>query len=132
MALSDLKGDGDYKFIICDVLHNFNNRAISWHPGQPMPRKLKIFMGTNVIYETFIPDRPVGLQVIYDRATRPFQPMLAVAANDSIYYIKDFAQEKTFRLPLIRFSTTESTIWASLMKLAKSTMLSGDDATESS
>ena len=61
MALFDLKGDGDFKFIVCDYLHNLSNKAVSWHPADKMPRKLKIFMGTNVIYETYIPDRPVGL-----------------------------------------------------------------------
>ena len=132
MAMFDLKGDGDHKFIICDYLHNFSNKAVSWHPGERMPKKLKIFMGTNVIYETFIPDRPVGLQIVFDRHQRPFQPMIAVAANDGVCFIKDFTHGVQFTLPLIHFSQAESSIWAQLMKLTKISMQAGDDATESS
>ena len=58
--------------------------------------------------------------------------MIAVAANDCVYYIKDFSQSMQFKLPLILFSAAESSIWANLMKLTKMSMQSGDDATESS
>ena len=52
--------------------------------------KLKIYMGINVIYETYIPDRPVGLQVFFDQFNKPNIPVIAVAAGSSVYFIKDF------------------------------------------
>lgn len=58
--------------------------------------------------------------------------MIAIASNDTVYYIKDFSQSMKFKLPLIHFSAAESSIWSNLMKLTKLAMQSGDDATESS
>ena len=45
MSLYDLKSDGDHKLVICDLLHNFNNRSINWLTSDA--KKLKIFSGTS-------------------------------------------------------------------------------------
>lgn len=47
-------------------------------------------MGTNVIYETYVPERPVGLEVIFDKFNKPSQPMICVAGGSSVFFIKDF------------------------------------------
>lgn len=74
MCLYDLKGDGDHKLIIVDLLHNFAYKHHQWQAASAaaQPRKLKIYMGTNTIYETYVPERPVGLEVIFDRHNKPY------------------------------------------------------------
>lgn len=47
MCLSDLKNDGDYKFIVADLQHNFSNHNKSFNLNSKNPnsnvRKLKIY-----------------------------------------------------------------------------------------
>jgi hypothetical protein len=59
MTLCDLKNDSDYKLIVADLLHNFantNNKGfgVNNKSASSNHRKLKIYMGTNVIYEHVI------------------------------------------------------------------------------
>ncbi len=61
-------------------------------------------MGTNVIYEVNIPEKPIAIQIIYDMQIKPFQNMIAIAAGSSIYYYKDLKPSMQFELPLIEFS----------------------------
>jgi len=55
MTLCDLKNDGDYKLIVADLLHNFANSnkgfGVNSKAANSQHRKMKIYMGTNVIYE---------------------------------------------------------------------------------
>ena len=55
MCLADLKNDGDYKLIVCDLLHNFANKnksfGVNSKAASSQYRKMKVYMGTNVIYE---------------------------------------------------------------------------------
>ena len=88
MSLYDLKCDGDYKLVICDLLHNFSNKQITW-TGKTA-RKLKVYMGTQCCYETYIPETPVGMTIIYDKHHKPYGSMIAVAAGSTLYFIKDF------------------------------------------
>lgn len=54
MALADLKDDGDYKLIIADL-----------------KGKIKVYMGTNVIYNTNIEGKPVAVETFYDSTKKP-------------------------------------------------------------
>jgi len=75
MQLSDLKGDGDFKLIIGDLFHNFANRGQSYGVQNKNPamnqRKVKVYMGTNVIYEETLLEKPVAIQVVYDTTQKP-------------------------------------------------------------
>ena len=62
MALADLKDDGDYKLIVADV------------SGQ-----LKVYMGTNVIYNEKLSEKPTAIEVFYDSTKKPMVPIIAVA-----------------------------------------------------
>lgn len=112
MCLADLKNDGDYKFIVCDLLHNFANKnksfGVNSKSAASQYRKMKVYMGTNVIYESTIMDKPIGVMTIFDLCEKPNMPVIAVAAGSSIFYFKDFAPHMTFDLPMIEFSEQES------------------------
>jgi hypothetical protein len=70
MTLADLKDDGDYKFIVADHITN----------------TLKIYMGTNVLFMTTIPEKPTALTTFYEHDGKPALPIIAVASLNSIYY----------------------------------------------
>jgi hypothetical protein len=65
-------------------------------------------MGTNVIKEFTIQDKPVGITTIYDTNSKPFCSSIAVAAGSSIFYFKDLSPTMKYDLPLIEFSEQES------------------------
>jgi len=104
MALADLKDDGDYKLVVVD-----------------QSGKLKIYMGTNVIYneklsleKTGSQQTPCGLQTFYDSTKKPMIPIIAVAAGSAIYYFQSFQPLLRFELPYIQFSQEEKDIWQKL------------------
>ncbi len=92
MALADLKDDGDYKLIIVD-----------------QAGKLKIYMGTNVIFNEKVgierpgslPQTPSGLITFYDSNKKPMMPVIAVAAGSTLYYFQNFQPLLKFELPFI-------------------------------
>lgn len=132
MQLCDLKNDGDYKLIVADLFNNFSNKANKTSKAQQ--RKLKVYMGTNMIFEHQLDDKPVAVQTIFDAMSKPNLPVIAVAVGSSIIYVKDFEPYMKFDLPLIEFSQEESETWAELMKLTSSQFGQNpnEDATESS
>ena len=69
MAIADLKDDGDYKLIVADV-----------------KGKLKIYMGTNVIYNEKLQDKPTAIETIYDSNKKPMIPLIAIASGSSVFY----------------------------------------------
>ena len=69
MALADLKDDGDYKLIVADL-----------------KSRIKIYMGTNVVYNEKLADKPIAIETFYDSTKKPMIPFIAVAAGSSIYY----------------------------------------------
>ena len=95
-------------------------------------RKLKVYMGTNVIKEFTIQDKPVGVTTIFDTSQKPFVSTIAVAAGSSIFYFKDLSPTMKYDLPLIEFSEQESQIWAELIKVTTQQFATNEDATESS
>ncbi len=68
MTLADLKDDGDYKLIVADAV-----------TGQ-----LKVYMGTNVIYNEKLSEKPTALEVFYDSTKKPMVPLVAVACGSTI------------------------------------------------
>jgi hypothetical protein len=50
MCLSDLKDDGDFKFVIADHI----------------AKSLKVYMGTNVVYSTNLPNKPTAMVTFYE------------------------------------------------------------------
>lgn len=54
MMLADLKDDGDYKLIVADL-----------------KGKIKIYMGTNVVYNEKLADKPVAVETFYDSNKKP-------------------------------------------------------------
>lgn len=69
MCVADLKDDGDYKLIVADTKN-----------------KLKVYMGTNVIYNEKLADRPTAIEIFYDSTRKPMIPYIAVACGSTIYY----------------------------------------------
>jgi hypothetical protein len=69
MTLADLKDDGDYKLITADL-----------------KGKLKIYMGTNVIYNEKLPDKPTAITTFYESTKKPMVPIIAIAIGSSVYY----------------------------------------------
>lgn len=134
MCLCDLKNDGDYKLVVADLLHNLGNKGkqISNKGKSSDSRKMKIYMGTNVIYEAAIQEKPVAVETLY-MDSKTGMPTIAVAGGSSIFYFRDFSPFMKFELPLIEFSDEESAIWADLMKTTTLQFAANnDDATESS
>ena len=88
MALADLKDDGDYKLVIADS-----------------KGKLKIYMGTNVIYNEKLGfEKPTGLVTFYDSTKKPMMPIIAIASGSSLFYYQNFQPLMKFELPFIQFS----------------------------
>jgi len=111
-CLCDLKNDGDYKFIVADLLHNFANKNKNFNANSKVAsanqRKLKVYMGTNVIYEAQVAEKPVAVATFFDQHHKPNLPVIAVAGGSQIFYFKDFAPEMRYDLPLIEFSEEET------------------------
>ena len=101
MALADLKDDGDYKLVTADY----------------RTKRLKIFMGTNVLHTAALQSTPTALCTLYDSLAKPMIPLIAVAQEHSIYYFKEYAPYMRFDLPLIKFSDEEQQIWAQMKEM---------------
>jgi len=54
MVLADLRDDGDYKLVVADLKGS-----------------IKVYMGTNVVYNEKLPDKPVALDFFYDSTKKP-------------------------------------------------------------
>lgn len=69
MTVADLKDDGDYKLIVVDI-----------------KGKLKVYMGTNVIFNEKLTDKPTAIETFYNSTKKPMIPYIAIASGSSIYY----------------------------------------------
>ena len=65
MDLADLKDDGDYKLLTVDYKTS----------------KLKIFMGTNVLYTASVGGKPTAIQSWYPQSKKPMIPLIAIASE---------------------------------------------------
>ncbi len=85
MAMVDVKDDGDYKLVVAD-----------------QKGKLKIYMGTNVIYNEKLGfDKPTALTIFYDSLKKPALPIIAIAHSSSIYYYQNYQPLMKFDMPII-------------------------------
>ena len=98
MLFCDLKDDGDHKFIVAD------------HKQM----KLKVYMGTSVLYMADLKSKPVGITAFYETNKKPCIPVIAVACDNTIYYFKEFSPYQKFELPGVGFSEREALIWHDL------------------
>ena len=88
MCLADLKDDGDFKLVTADY----------------RTKKLKVFMGTNVLHTAALQSTPTAICAVYESNAKPMIPIVAVAQEHSIYYFKEYAPYMRFDLPMIKFS----------------------------
>lgn len=63
MTLADLKDDGDFKLITADY----------------RTKRMKVFMGTNVLHTANLESVPTALTTFYDSNSKPMLPVIAVA-----------------------------------------------------
>lgn len=98
MHLSDLKDDGDYKLVVADHKQN----------------RLKVYMGTNVLYIADLKAKPVALTSFYESGKKPFIPVIAVAIENTVYYFKEFNAYMKYELPNVEFSAEEQKVWKEL------------------
>ena len=54
MTLADLKDDGDYKLVIADA-----------------KGRIKVYMGTNIVFDQKLADKPVAIEYFYDSTKKP-------------------------------------------------------------
>jgi len=74
MALADLNDDGDFKLVTADF----------------RSKRLKVFMGTNVLHTTTLASTPTAVTVFYSASSKPMIPIIAVAVEHPVYYFKEY------------------------------------------
>ena len=84
MCTCDMKNDGDYKLIVADLFDNFGQKTQVKGKTLHKSNRVKIYMGTNVIYDTPLEEKPVALTTVYDTVNKPELPMIAVAGGPKV------------------------------------------------
>ena len=68
--MCDLRNDGEFQFIVADLLHNFANKNKAFNDygksAAANQRKLKVYKGADVIYEVQILEKPVAVVTFFD------------------------------------------------------------------
>jgi Bardet-Biedl syndrome 1 protein len=95
MCLADLKNEADSNFVVADL-----------------KKKLRIYKGTSIAWESSLLDIPSAIAVYYPELNSP--PNLAVASGNSIYIYKNSRPFFKFTLPLIEISSEEIKVWEDL------------------
>ena len=98
MRLCDLDDDGEHKLIIADA-----NSC-----------KLKIYKGTNLHFESQLPDIPSSLEFFYSAPKKPSIPYIAVGCGSAIYIYHQYKSYYRLSLPVVPMNQQESEIWAKL------------------
>lgn len=98
MRLCDLDDDGDHKLLLTDSNSN----------------KLKIYKGTNLYFETQLPDVPSSLEYFYSAPKKPAIPYIAVGCGSAIYIHYKYKAYYKLALPEIQISAQEKDIWKKL------------------
>jgi hypothetical protein len=98
MRLCDLDDDGEHKLILADS----------------NSRKLKVYKGTNLHFETQLPDIPSSLEYFYSAPKKPFIPYIAVGCGSAIYIHYKYKAYYKLALPEIQISSQEKDIWKKL------------------
>jgi len=98
MRLCDLDDDGDHKLILADS----------------NSRKLKVYKGTNLHFETQLPGIPSSLEYFYSEPKKPYIPYIAVACGSAIYIHYKYKAYYKLALPEIQINSQEKDIWKKL------------------
>ena len=97
MLLSDLNDDGDSKLILAD-----KNSMI------------KIYKGTNVIFEDNLISTPVAIDIFYENNKKPLIPIVAVAAEDKLMLYLKYRQYYLYIFPPIIIDDEEQEVWKNM------------------
>lgn len=100
MALEDLSRDGEHKLLVGDL-----------GSGQ-FDTKLKVYRGTELMYETPLLDLPTGVCTFYMDTTDPRTPAVAVASGAFVYIYKNLRPYFKFTLPLLELNPAEADLWS--------------------
>lgn len=94
MLLWDLNDDGDSKLVVADK-----------------DNKIKIYKGTNVLFEDNLITRPIAVEVFYENNKKPLIPIIAVAADDKLMLYLKYRQYYLYIFPPIPVDPEEQEIW---------------------
>ena len=94
MLFADLNDDGDNKLILTD-----------------RDSKIKIYKGTNVIFEDNLITSPIAVEVFYENTKKPLIPIVAVAAEDKLMLYHKYKQYYLYIFPPIEIDQEEVEIW---------------------
>ncbi|EGR30984.1 hypothetical protein IMG5_120000 [Ichthyophthirius multifiliis] len=94
IALTQLTGDGESRLIIADQ----DNRLLS-------------YKGINIDQKLSLQDTPIALAYYYPEQQQLPQPILALAANNHVYFHQNMQRIFRFTLPNIEMSQKEKEIW---------------------
>ena len=97
MILSDLNDDGDSKLILADK-----------------GNQIKIYQGTNVLFQDNLISRPIAVEVFYENNKKPCIPIIAVAAEDKLMLYHKYRQYYLYIFPPIPIDQEEQEIWRKL------------------
>eukprot|EP00357_Protocruzia_adherens_P031936 CAMPEP_0114996454 /NCGR_PEP_ID=MMETSP0216-20121206/14318_1 /TAXON_ID=223996 /ORGANISM="Protocruzia adherens, Strain Boccale" /LENGTH=587 /DNA_ID=CAMNT_0002360657 /DNA_START=155 /DNA_END=1918 /DNA_ORIENTATION=+ len=95
IRLADIKGDGDNYLIMADV-----------------SKKLRVYKGTQVLWETRFTDIPVAVAVFYPEDGKNATPFMAVACENKIFMYNDCKAYFVFKMPPMTINSEEQDSWA--------------------
>jgi 1-acyl-sn-glycerol-3-phosphate acyltransferase len=73
--------------------------------------KIKIYKGTNVLFEDNLITRPIAVEVFYENNKKPLIPIIAVAADDKLMLYLKYRQYYLYIFPPIPVDQEEQEIW---------------------
>ena len=98
IELADINGDGDHKLLIADY-----------------QKKLKVFSGTDLAFETPLLDTPCAVCAFYTEPNDLIRrPAIAVASGPSVFIYKNLKPFYKFFLPCIEINPIEADVWANI------------------
>jgi len=97
MLLSDLNDDGDHKLVMAD-----------------RDNRVKIYKGTNLLFEDNLISKPIAVEVFYENNKKPLIPIIAIAAEDKLMLYLNYKQYYLYIFPPITVSEEEQQLWAKM------------------
>ena len=73
--------------------------------------RIKIYKGTNVLFEDNLITRPIAVEVFYETNTQPLIPIIAVAADDKLMLYLKYRQYYLYIFPPISVDQEEQELW---------------------
>lgn len=96
-----MNDDGDHKLVLADK-----------------DNKIKIYKGTNVLFEDNLITTPIAVEVFYENNKKPLIPIVAIAAEDKLMLYLKYKQYYLYILPAIEISKEEEDIWKNMQSQA--------------